>query len=160
MVPDAVTWCRPDWDHSRLPNSDGWQRCHTFRPEELSPAPAELSGFSDRLGGGSRHRKSSGEKMPRVSGAECFGGTSNDRIGGRSTKRRLARLLRSLCDGDHQECAFCRELSRVGRRSVAVCAWRGPDPRRVPRCWDSTLVPFPTGHHDDIVDAPGSPANS
>src|SRR5215467_10686972 len=42
---------------------------------------------------------------------------------------RLARPLRPLCDGDHKECAFCRELSWVGRRSIAVSV-PGVDPTR------------------------------
>src|SRR5262249_7682263 len=75
------------------------------------------------------------EKMPRVSGAECFGGTSDDRICGTIDNRRLARPLRPLCDGAHKECAFWRELSWAGRRSVAACAPRAlRRPRRVPRC--------------------------
>jgi hypothetical protein len=44
------------------------------------------------------------QKKPRVSGAECFGGTSNVRTAYavRSTNGRLARPSRPRCDGDHK----------------------------------------------------------
>src|SRR5262249_57292109 len=49
-------------------------------------------------------------KKPRVSGAEVGGTSDEPRNAVRSTNRRLARPLRSLCDGDHKSALFAAEL--------------------------------------------------
>src|SRR5262245_64249073 len=112
MVPDTATWCRPDWDILVCPIRAGGRDATPFVPKNSDRlSGAFFEGFAldlaIGLGGGSRHRKSSGEKKPRVSGAEV-GGTSNveNRICGTIDNSRLARPSRSLCDGDHKECGF------------------------------------------------------
>src|SRR5262249_50682334 len=56
------------------------------------------------------------QKKPRVSGAECFGGTSNVRTAYavRSTDGRLARPLRPRRDGDHKNALLRRSWRRHG----------------------------------------------